>query len=129
MHDGTVPVEIADDPAAVAFWNRYVPVLIGLGAFRVTDEPKFVVICVAWSEFWSNRTALMQARTQTSGANGRVATPENALARGWAHELNQMLAEYGFSPSARAKLGGGSTVPNDPLAEHLRQRPQVPRPA
>lgn len=129
-HDGACPAEIAGDDIARAFWERHVPTLIAAGYFKATDEPKFVLICVAWAEFWANRAALARGdRIQHSGSNGLVAAAENGLARGWMHELSAMLAEYGFSPSARAKLGGGRSVAGDPLAEHLAKRPKAPRAA
>jgi P27 family predicted phage terminase small subunit len=111
------PAAAYEPPAALdeigrAFWDRYAPWLIDKGLLTDQDVPLFEAICDQESLY--QRLALRLRRQPF----GKVAKDLDRRSRTALTQRNQMLREFGFSPSQRTRLS--VTAPTeDPFEDFL----------
>ncbi|MEM9388350.1 MAG: phage terminase small subunit P27 family [Pseudomonadota bacterium] len=112
-----VPVEIPDPPAflegyALEEWHEITPELHALGLISRIDRAALAQYCEAWGHY---RTAAEELRrrvqevgfsayTQETKQGTQRPSVEVDLVRKFWDDARKMLAEFGFTPSARVRV-------------------------
>lgn len=100
-------------PIALKEWKRIVPELRSQGLFTVFDRAALEMY-VSHYEMW--RVALAAARKRNDPVH-----PVNIEVRQQALFLHRMLAEFGFTPSSRVRLGISTATAGGGLMAFLSQ--------
>lgn len=119
-------------PAARAEWRRLQPELERLGLLTQIDRAAMASYCEAWSDFrWSVQRIRRSGRTIEAGNGTLIPHPAIVIKRQAMELIRKFASEFGFTPSARARLSLGAAVDKDPQEEEFfgpRPAP-APRPA
>lgn len=96
----TLPVEAPTCPGwlgreAKAEWRRQVKHLVTMGVIAQADRALLAVWCETWAEF-----VALSGKVAADGADWRLRIAKNAAA----DRLVKAAQQFGFSPSARARL-------------------------
>ena len=104
-------------PEAKAEWRRLVVELYRLGVLTVVDERPFAAYCQAFAHWVAAEDAIARMATAdplTGGMTVMGSTGENMVpnplmyaARAAAADMVKYAAEFGFTPSARARVAAG----------------------
>ena len=112
--DATAPAWL--DPLAREEWTRLGPELLALGLLTVADLPSFAAYCSevgifreAQAELAKRPKAKLKGKAQLLGARRKAA-----------QEIRKWAAEFGFTPSARARIKSAPPEKKDPLSKYLR---------
>ena len=153
---GKRPIEATDEPqftseppecpavlddVARAEWERIVPELLNAGLITKVDMAALALYCKAYSR-WQQaeyKIKLLEVDDDdgmglvTSGANGyKMLTQWLIISNKAQEQLLKYLAEFGMSPSARARVKGmakgnqGSLFGDDPMESVLRAGSRAP---
>jgi P27 family predicted phage terminase small subunit len=100
------PAVVADDPVALAEWERLVGDLEARGLLAATDEPTIAAAAVTWAG-WAKAQQEVRERGQTIHAiNGALGqNPAVGVAKGYFDMWFRLMRELGLSPASRAGLG------------------------
>lgn len=126
------------DEGACAEWDRIVPELERAGLLTKVDGAQLALYCQAYSR-WRKAELKLQAaeRSEDCGSGMIVRTPNGfeslsywlVISNKAQEQLHRYLAEFGLSPSARAKVRAhaaqGDLFGNDPLGGFLRAAPSA----
>jgi P27 family predicted phage terminase small subunit len=94
-------------------WHRVVPELHRLGLLTVLDVQPLAAYCVAYRRWRTAEEELNAARDApyagllVKGSSGAVQNPLVKISRDAAEAMVHYAAEFGFSPSTRARLSAG----------------------
>lgn len=110
---------------AKAEWQRMVKLLMQLGLYTECDRAALTMYCQAWGRWVKAEVALakqgeiLTSKKDDESGGGSYQNP-------WRHEANKaqdqikrMLAEFGLTPSSRARLMAPQVHEADPFAEFL----------
>ena len=93
---------------AVREWKRLAPELWTLGLLTILDESAFAAYCVSYGRWLAAEELLQGEPLVTNGCEGnQVQSPLVRIAREAARDLLRAGAEFGLTPSARARLSAG----------------------
>jgi len=102
-------------------WDKLVPQLAKSGLFTSLDLLFFAMICADYSVFRRATDCTKDKLTHDTGANGRCALPEIAIARAAFDRVRQGLEPFGaIGPGSRSRLRV-QPEENDPI-ENFRSR-------
>lgn len=104
-------------PSARREWKRIVPELEVLGLLTKIDRAALAQYCQAWGRWSDAEKTVKEKGVLYKTQNGNVIqSPMLAVANRAYDQLRLMLAEFGMTPSARARLGTASTQDDgDPM--------------
>ena len=88
--------------AALKAWKQYGPMLVRLGVMTEADGLAFAALCVEWARYVNAVGVKDSVQTFASGA--RQVAPEVSVAHKSLTQLLRLFAEFGLTPSARARL-------------------------
>ncbi|AZF90288.1 MAG: terminase small subunit [Phage 5P_3] len=106
--------------AAKREWRRIAPELVRLGLLTVADRAALAAYCEAWAEAIMAHQALQregytfETEKGYRGVHPLVAVKNKALLR-----MRAFGAEFGMTPSARARLSVEPPTPLDPFESFL----------
>ena len=122
-----LPAEPPDwlSPAAVPWWGRVRPILLGMKVATSADPIAVGLLCDALAEYVAARAAyLSEGMTyETTGKNGDAmirAHPAVGIAADAWRRAKLMATEFGLTPASRAKVSTTEAGPADPLEEWER---------
>ncbi len=117
------------DEEGRAAWERITPVLYDLGVIRLADETALASMCQAISILKGARAQLdampADKRYLFKTANRIVQNPLIAICTRQAEVIHRIAAEFGMTPSSRARLlsdDNSVVVPPQTLEEILAER-------
>jgi P27 family predicted phage terminase small subunit len=97
---------------AAAEWRRIAPELHRLGLLTVLDQTVFAVYCVSYGRWRAAEELLAAEPVVVRGCEGSpVQNPLCRIAREAARDLLRAGAEFGLTPSARARISAGLPPP------------------
>jgi P27 family predicted phage terminase small subunit len=111
--------ECPEPPAHVAGfgaeeWRRIAPELHRLGLLTLLDTRAFEAYCVSYGRWRQAEQALVDAELIVPGSSqNQVANPLLKIATQAARDLIRFGAEFGLTPSARARVAAGRVLPED----------------
>lgn len=90
---------------ALAEWGRIVPELTAINLLSVVDRAALVAYCESWSTFVSATEDIETRGTIVEGRDGNmVRNPAVQMQRDALDQIKKWVAEFGLTPSARAKM-------------------------
>ena len=96
-------------------WKRIVPELMKLGLLTQIDRAALAAYCEAWADF---KRAAEQTKnrplTVVAGNGTEVQHPALVIKRAAMEKIRQFAAEFGFTPSARGRVGMPGAGEEDP---------------
>lgn len=98
-------------------WTRIVEQLLGVGILQMPDRALLATWCEAWAEFVEIRNYLngLQSVEERLAQWRTLAIRDRVV-----DKLNKLAQQFGFSPSARARIKGAAVSEVDPFeAEFL----------
>jgi P27 family predicted phage terminase small subunit len=100
---------------AKAEWRRLAPELHRLGLLTVLDHTAFAAYCSSFAR-WVEADRLLQTEglLATGSTGNTIAHPLFKVATQSARDMIKAGAEFGLTPSARARLAAGGYVPPEP---------------
>jgi P27 family predicted phage terminase small subunit len=112
--------ECLDDIGA-AEWDRVVPELARLGLLTLVDRAALACYCCAWADLVHARKTLgEEGQTFQTDKGYVVPHPCVSIAAAAATRIKAFCAEFGLTPSARARMTlPDGPKPADPLDEFL----------
>jgi P27 family predicted phage terminase small subunit len=117
-----IPQDVENDADAVQFWQHYAPMLAQLQLLKALDVPKFTWACSEVGLFRKSLRVIQAEGEVYEGRQGPTIRPEVVLAQRHLKMACAILADFGFSPSDRARLVTGDAPTEDPLENLLRMR-------
>lgn len=126
-----VPPELCDD--AKLEWGRVSVELHRLGLLAEIDRAALAAYCQAYGRWISAERALRAQAGNKKTCGGLLARTSNGnviqnpligIANKAASDMVRYAAEFGMTPSARARVNGSEAPKkNDPLAKFMQRRP------
>lgn len=90
---------------ALAEWGRIVPELAAIGLLSVVDRAALVAYCESWATFVSATEDINARGTLVEGRDGNIVkNPAVPMQRDALQQIKQWVAEFGLTPSARARM-------------------------
>lgn len=109
-----MPKRLMVEPAAVAKWQEMVPILQKLGTLTLADGEALAVLCEVYA---ATQACLLELRAtgpvMKTDLGGVKPNPAGPLYRSLVALQVQIMAEFGLTPSSRARLGGTEEKPSD----------------
>jgi P27 family predicted phage terminase small subunit len=99
---------------ALAEWERMAPVLVRLGLLSKLDRAPFAMYCQAWARHVEAEEMLAKASALAFTGNGYpIVNPWFTISKQCFDQVRGLLAEFGLSPAARARMFTNVVPPND----------------
>ncbi len=129
----TLPLKVPPCPAFLgkegkAEWRRQAKLLLAMRVISDADRAALAVWCQAWEEFVvaTGRLESPDAYTYTTDKGYEGQSPWVAIKKGAAETLLRVAQQFGFTPSARARIQ--APVAPEPAAPEGKGRFFVPPP-
>lgn len=112
IHDDVKPVPLAPsrpdwvDGKAAEIWDEYAPKLERLGILTEIDGLAFGALCVEMAEYIKMRGDATDS-VQEFSTGARQVAPEITIAHKCLDKARALFAEFGLTPSSRARLSIG----------------------
>lgn len=101
-------------------WRRIVNVLLDLGLYTVVDRAALAMYCQAWGRWVeAERKLAKEGPVLTSDKGNLYQNPWFHVANKAWEQMRKILAEFGLTPSSRARLSVGAGGQELSLAEIL----------
>jgi P27 family predicted phage terminase small subunit len=101
-------------------WRRIVSVLLALGLYTVVDRAALAMYCQAWGRWVeAERTLAKEGPVLTSDKGNLYQNPWLHVANKAWDQMRKILAEFGLTPSSRARLSVNESGQELSLAELL----------
>ena len=106
------PVAIPEPPStlggeAATEWQRITRLLKRLRLIAKLDRAALAIYCVAWQDWTEARARIAEQGAIVKSPNGYpIVNPYHAIASQAAKQMQSLLAEFGLSPAARARMIG-----------------------
>jgi P27 family predicted phage terminase small subunit len=124
----TVPVELTDQPRAVAEWQRLAPMLRRCKQITEADRTALIALCLEWARYLdaSQKVALAGLVVRTPSGypmpNPYLGIASRALAG-----CNKLWVELGLTPSSRSRVRSDGPGPGgDAFSEFDQPMPLTP---
>lgn len=106
--EGMPEMPVFLDGYAKEEWDRLAPGLHAMGVLSVLDSSTFGAYCAAYS-MWRTTEEMIQQNIEKSGPESGLVDDENInllrkISRQCASDMVRFAAEFGLSPSSRARL-------------------------
>lgn len=93
--------------SAKAKWRRLAPELQRLGLLTSVDGDALAAYCESWAEYERAEKALQQLGTTYETSTGLIyPRPEVQMSHRARQQMHRFGAEFGLTPSSRARVGG-----------------------
>lgn len=115
--------EWPEDGAAAAAWRRLHAILDGMGVLETSDADALALLCAAlaeraYAQRVLNEEGMTYERITDRGGSSIAVRPESQAAADAWRRAQSMMLQFGLTPSARTKVGGGDRGGEvDPFAE------------
>lgn len=123
--DSVCPPEIADDPLAVAEWQRGIVPAIEIKQITAADRTLAIAHCVLWSTWQSQLAdAAKHAHVIAAGPNNYpMPNPARVMANKTMMMLAKIDSELGFTPTSRSRVTtAGKLSPDNPLQKFIDRK-------
>lgn len=105
---------------ASAEWRRLVGILIDLGLYTEVDRAALAMYCQAWGRWVvAEKAVAKDGEILKSDEGGQYQNPWRYAANKAQDQMRKMLAEFGLTPSSRARLSAPAAPDEPTLAEQL----------
>ena len=91
-------------PEAAAEWERVVPELARLELVKPVDRAALTAYCLTWDRLVQAQRLVSEEGVLGTNSQGTVRHPAVAVVEAASKELRAWAGEFGFTPSAEAKL-------------------------
>jgi P27 family predicted phage terminase small subunit len=116
-----MPPRLMVDPAAVEKWQEMIPLLQQLGTITLADGEALAVLCEVYAASQSCLLALRASGVvMHTDLGGVKPNPAGSLYRSLVALQVQIMAEFGLTPSSRARLGGSQEKPTDEVSDFFK---------
>lgn len=109
------------EPAAVEKWHELIPLLQQLGTITLADAEALAVLCEVYA---AAQSCLLELRASgpvmKTDLGGVKPNPAGPLFRSLVALQVQIMAEFGLTPSSRARLGNAEEKPGDEVADFFK---------
>lgn len=116
-----MPERLIVDPAAVAKWQEFVPILLDLGTLTKADGEALATLCEVYS---AAQSCLLELRAtgpvMRTDLGGVKPNPAGPLYRGLVSLQASLMGEFGLTPTSRTRLGGKEEKPTDEVEEFFK---------
>ncbi len=85
-------------------WNELGAQLVGLGVMTAVDWMGFVALCMEWATYVEAKEVLKGGSVWTAESGYKQSVPEVKIANEALGKVKALLAEFGLTPSSRARL-------------------------
>ncbi len=117
------------DPIAAKEWGRMVEVLAEAGLLTRTDGSVLALYCSAFSR-WIRACEKIREQedntgnglTEITGQGSLKVSPHVQIAAAAEAQMMRLLAEFGATPSSRARVSAPAEAPEDEFTKFLRSR-------
>ena len=93
------------DEYAREMWDTYGPMLVRLGIMTEIDGVGFIALCLEWNTYIQAKKVVKEKGAVWESKSGyRQSVPEVKIANEALNKVKALLAEFGMTPSARARL-------------------------
>lgn len=93
---------------AVEHWDLLVGELSRLDLLKPIDGGALAMACESWSKWRQAESVIQEEGVIGENSQGRVVHPAVRVSFDASREYRAWVAEFGLSPSAEGKLGGGN---------------------
>lgn len=108
---------------ARAEWRRMAPQLHSRGLLACRFVAAFACYCRAYGELQEAQALVeKEGRVTTTEHGNEIQHPAVAIANNAARQVRDFLVEFGLSPSAEGRLGGGGVPTEDPFEKWLKEK-------
>ena len=112
-----VPTEIADNPVALAEWNRLAPMLTLAGVLTEADRGTLLSACQQWALYLEARSKITNLVVTTKSGHPMPNPYLSVANKALAHCI-KLWAELGMTPSSRSRVTAVKQIgAGDPFAE------------
>lgn len=116
-----IPKRLMVEPVAVEKWQEMVPILQKLGTLTLADGEALATLCEVYA---ATQACLLELRAtgpvMKTDLGGVKPNPAGPLYRSLVALQVQIMAEFGLTPSSRARLGGTEEKPSDEVEEFFK---------
>lgn len=115
------------DPEAKAEWRRVAPSLYTLGLLTNADRTSLSAYCKAYSRWYHAEKSMDREGLEVKTPSGfKQAQPKVAIAKGYAKQMQELAAQFGFTPASRTRLAAEGDPPEDDYEKYraARRMPQ-----
>jgi P27 family predicted phage terminase small subunit len=113
------PTEILEDKEALEEWNRIVPDLYQAGLIKQIDRGALAQYCCCYSEWIHALKSIRKARLIRNKNGTLTLNPSFKIMRDASATMLRLLAEFGMTPSSRARLRAPAKQQTDELDDEL----------
>lgn len=98
---------------ASALWRKAAPVLSRSVGLTGEQQEAFVDLCVTWARIVQGERALSMQGVIVATERGNVKNPWTTVLNQYRAHFRSLVAEFGLTPSALARLGGRGGLDGD----------------
>lgn len=108
-------------------WERVAPSLEALGLLTIVDQAELACYCLSVADLQANLKLIeTEGRTFTTEKGYVGQHPAVSMAAAAMRRIKAFAADFGFSPSSRARIEiPPPPADDDPLEQFLRSRPEA----
>jgi P27 family predicted phage terminase small subunit len=100
-------------------WVRQSKILLDLGVIASLDRAALAVWCATWEQFLKATAKIKIEGEVDQGRRGRMISPWVKIQERSADRLLKYAAQFGFTPSARARINSVEKGEDDALGEFI----------
>ena len=125
--DATPPAELADQPLAIAEWQRLAPMLRRARQVTEADRSALLAVCLEWARYIDATRKVAQLGLVVKAPSGYpMVNPYLSIATKALQGCNKLWPELGLTPSSRSRVHTEGPGPGgDEFSEFDDQPPAI----
>jgi P27 family predicted phage terminase small subunit len=116
-----MPARLMVEPAAVAKWGEFVPLLLELGTLTLADGEALATLCEVYA---ATQACLLELRAGgpviRTDLGGVKPNPAGPLYRSLVALQASLMGEFGLTPTSRTRLGAKEEKPTDEVEDFFK---------